>query len=65
MKYKKISQELREEIIDKIINKGESLKAVADEVKINVSTCKAIVRVFQEEGRIGKKKNRNKVIDIV
>ena len=32
---------------------------------VNISTCKAIVKVFQEEGRIGKKKKRNKVVNVV
>lgn len=35
------------EIIDRIIKKGEQLKAVADSIGINVSTCKAIIKVYQ------------------
>jgi hypothetical protein len=36
------------EIVERIVNKGEQLKAVSDDVGINVSTCKAIIKVFQE-----------------
>ena len=32
---------------------------------VNISTCKAMLKVFQEEGRIGKKKKRNKVVNVV
>jgi hypothetical protein len=34
-------------------------------MNINISTCKAILKVYQEEGRIGKKKKRNKVINLI
>jgi transposase-like protein len=64
-KYKKISEQKRLEIIDRIVNKGEQLKAVSEDSGINVSTCKAIIKVYQEEGRVGKKKTRNKVVEVV
>lgn len=53
------------EIVERIINKGQQLKTVSEDIGINVSTCKAIIKVFQEEGRVGKKKTRNKVVDVV
>lgn len=34
-------------------------------MNVNISTCKAILKVYQEEGRIGKKKKRNKVVDVI
>ena len=34
-------------------------------MNINISTCKAIIKVYQEEGRIGKKKKRNKVVNVI
>lgn len=34
-------------------------------MNVNISTCKAILKVYQEEGRVGKKKNRNKVYNVV
>lgn len=41
------------------------MKSVSEDIGINVSTCKAIIKVYQDEGRVGKKKTRNKVIDVV
>ena len=41
------------------------MRTVADSMGVNISTCKAIIKVFQEEGRIGKKKKRNKVVNYV
>jgi hypothetical protein len=34
-------------------------------MRINISTAKAILKVFQEEGRVGKKKKRDKVINVI
>lgn len=34
-------------------------------MNVNISTCKAILKVYQEEGRIGKKKKRNKVVNVI
>lgn len=63
--YQKIGEGVREEIIERIIHKGESIKEVAGELRVNISTCKAILKVYQQEGRIGKKKQRNKVINVI
>lgn len=41
------------------------MRLVAQSLGVNISTCKAILKVYQEEGRIGKKKKRNKVINVV
>lgn len=41
------------------------MRIVAQSLGVNISTCKAILKVFQEEGRIGKKQKRNKVINVV
>lgn len=41
------------------------IKEVAEDLNVNISTCKAILKVYREEGRIGKKKNRNKVYNVV
>jgi len=43
----------------------EGLREVASKLKINHSTCKAIVKVFENEGRIGKKKTRNRKINVL
>ena len=63
--YKKISEEARLTIIDRILDKGHGLKDVAASMNVNMSTCKAIIKVFQEEGRVGKKKKRNKVYNVI
>ena len=34
-------------------------------MNVNISTCKAIIKVYQEEGRVGKKKKRNKVYNVI
>jgi predicted transcriptional regulator len=52
-------------IIDRILDKGHSLKDVATSMNVNMSTCKAIIKVYQEEGRVGKKKKRNKVYNVI
>ena len=41
------------------------MKEVASAMNVNVSTCKAIIKVYQEEGRIGKKQKRNKVYNVI
>lgn len=41
------------------------MRTVAQSLGVNISTCKAILKVYQEEGRIGKKQKRNKVINVV
>ena len=47
------------------MERGENIKDISHELGVNISTCKAILKVYQEEGRIGKKKRRNKVINVV
>jgi hypothetical protein len=34
-------------------------------MNINISTAKAIVKVYQKEGRVGKKQKRDKVVNII
>jgi predicted transcriptional regulator len=52
--YKKITEDIRRQIIG-MFQAQESLKEISKVVGLNVSTCKGIIKVFQEEGRIGKK----------
>jgi transposase len=63
--YNKINEEVRMEIIERILRNGESIKEVSTEMGVNISTCKAILKVYQEEGRVGKKKQRNKVLNVI
>ena len=34
-------------------------------MNVNISTAKAILKVYHEEGRVGKKKKRDKVINVI
>ncbi len=34
-------------------------------MNVNISTAKAILKVYQDEGRVGKKKKRDKVINVI
>lgn len=38
---------------------------MVNEMGVNISTAKAILKVYQEEGRVGKKKKRDKVINVI
>ncbi|CAD8096931.1 unnamed protein product [Paramecium primaurelia] len=56
--YCKIKNELREQIIHKILNEKKSILDVAQEYNILQSTCKSIINTFLKEGRVGKKQSR-------
>ncbi|CAD8139159.1 unnamed protein product [Paramecium octaurelia] len=60
--YQKVDANLRSQIIDQACNKGQPLRQVAQNLGIKYSTGKAIVQVYQSEGRIGKKRTRDKRI---
>ena len=34
-------------------------------MNVNISTAKAILRVYQSEGRVGKKQKRDKVVSVI
>lgn len=52
-------------IVDRILKREENIKDVSLDMNVNISTCKAIIKVYNEEGRIGKKKKRNKVLNVI
>ncbi|CAD8188568.1 unnamed protein product [Paramecium octaurelia] len=56
--YCKIKNELRQQIIHKILNEKKTIMEVAQEYNILQSTCKSIINTFQREGRVGKKPSR-------
>jgi transposase-like protein len=56
---------VRSSIIRRILEEGQPMREVAAAMGVNISTCKAIIKVYQEEGRIGKKQKRNKVVNVV
>ena len=59
-KYSTISQEIREKFIKRVISKEVTIKEAAKEFGIKFSTSKAILQTFKREGRIGKKKTRQR-----
>ena len=57
----KIPQNIRIKVISEFYGDQKmNLKQVADENNLKISTCKAILKVYKKEGRIGKKKQREK-----
>ncbi|CAD8056512.1 unnamed protein product [Paramecium sonneborni] len=61
-RYQKVDETIRQQIIDQACNKGQPLRQIAHNLGIKYSTAKAIVQVYQNEGRIGKKRTRDKRI---
>lgn len=59
-KYAIITKELRERFISRVLSKQVSIKEAAEEFGIKFSTSKAILQTFRREGRIGKKKTRER-----
>lgn len=62
--YKRITSDIRKDIIRRF-QAEDTLKQIAKDVGLNVSTCKGIIKVYQEEGRIGKKLKRNRPIRVI
>jgi len=60
-KYNVIANDVRLELIDCVINKGEKIKRAAARLGINYSSAKSIFQVYKKEGRSDKKSSkRNK-----
>jgi hypothetical protein len=59
-KYAIITKDLREKFIQRVLSKQVSIKEAAEEFGIKFSTSKAILQTFRREGRIGKKKTRER-----
>ena len=58
MKYQNIDNKTRQSFIDLVESREVTLQEAAERFKIKLSTSKAILKTFKEEGRIGKKKSR-------
>ncbi|CAD8198086.1 unnamed protein product [Paramecium octaurelia] len=56
--YSKIKNDLREQIIHKILKEKKPIMDVAQEHNILQSTCKSIINTYMREGRVGKKESR-------
>ncbi|CAD8096855.1 unnamed protein product [Paramecium primaurelia] len=65
MKYKKISQEQRTQIVNELTKNGKTLKEVSEETQLKPSTVKAILQVYLKEGRIGKKSTRDRKVKLL
>ena len=59
-KYSVITQEVREKFIKRVISREVTIKEAAKEFGIKFSTSKAILQTYKREGRIGKKKTRQR-----
>jgi hypothetical protein len=67
-KYSVIPQAVREKFIKRVLSKEVTIKEAAKEFGLKFSTSKAILQTYKKEGRIGKKKNRErktKVVNVV
>ena len=60
MKYDTISNQKRQQLLERVLQNKESIKIVADELEIKFPSAKSIIRTFKKTGRIfNKKKIRN------
>ncbi|CAD8192567.1 unnamed protein product [Paramecium pentaurelia] len=59
-KYAIIDQSVRIQLLRRILSKQSTIKEAAKEFGINFSTAKAILQTYRKEGRIGKKKTRDR-----
>jgi predicted transcriptional regulator len=59
-KYAVISDEQRKQLLYKVISQGTDIKEVAQELNLNISTAKGIIKTYMTEGRVNKKKTRNR-----
>ncbi|CAD8105071.1 unnamed protein product [Paramecium sonneborni] len=59
-KYAIIDQNVRIQLLRRILSKQTTIKEAAKEFGINFSTAKAILQTYRKEGRIGKKKTRDR-----
>ncbi|CAK73431.1 unnamed protein product (macronuclear) [Paramecium tetraurelia] len=58
LKYQKISNEQRQQLIKQVTTTGCMIKHAARDLNINFSTAKAIMQIFRREGRMSKKRKR-------
>ncbi|CAD8195813.1 unnamed protein product [Paramecium octaurelia] len=59
-KYAIIDQSIRIQLLRRILSKQATIKDAAKEFGVNFSTAKAILQTYRKEGRIGKKKTRER-----
>jgi len=54
-RYHPIIDNIRQELIDAVSNRGEKIKEAAERLQINYSSAKSIFQVFKKEGRLNRK----------
>ncbi|CAD8136961.1 unnamed protein product [Paramecium octaurelia] len=59
-KYAVIDHQIRVQLLKRILSKEATIKEAAKEFGVNFSTAKAILQTYRKEGRIGKKKTRDR-----
>ncbi|CAK59761.1 unnamed protein product (macronuclear) [Paramecium tetraurelia] len=59
-KYSVITDEKRNFLIKQVLEEGVSVKQAAQTSEIKLSTAKAILKTYKTQGRVGKKKERQK-----
>ncbi|CAD8197330.1 unnamed protein product [Paramecium pentaurelia] len=59
-KYSVITDDKRNLLIKQVLEEGVSVKLAAQASEIKLSTAKAILKTYKTQGRIGKKKERQK-----
>lgn len=64
-KYSVIPQNVREKFIKRVLSKEVTIKEAAKEFGLKFSTSKAILQTYKKEGRIGKKKNRERKTKVI
>jgi len=63
-KYKSISDEMREELINCIQNEGLKIKHAAKKLRMNYSSAKSIFKIYRREGRLNKKIFKRRAEDL-
>ena len=51
-----VGHEQKKLLIEEVLKKGRKIKIVAEELDINYSNAKHIVKKYQKTGKVGKKK---------
>ena len=60
--YHHLSNEIREEIVNRIINGGERMTTVSRDLRVNYSSVKSIINTYKKQGRIVKIPHRDRKI---
>ena len=59
-KYNQITDPVRQALVYEVFVRSRKVKDVCRDLQINVSSAKNVLAIFKKEGRIEKKKNRQR-----